>query len=322
MRRPLQLGLLLAIGVLSAGPLRASATLVAVKEQFDAGRYQEAVGALQAALRQNPRDAQLHFWLERCYLELRDWDSAIRAGQQAVQLDSGNSEFHYWLGEAYGARADDQRSLGDARKARQAYEAAVQRDPRNLRARRALMEYLVRAPWIAGGSKSKAREQLEAIAALDPLEGHLARGRYWWLEEKWDLAQAEYRRVLELKPAGVEPYLDVADFYRKRRDAAGLRAALDGAARVHPGEPRLAYFRGVMHVLAGDRLDEAERQLQLYLRGAPRHHSPSHASALEWLGKLYERQGKCREAAESYRRALRLNRDLKDAGEGLKRLKC
>ena len=54
----------------------------------------------------------------------------------------------------------------------------------------------------------------------------------------------------------------------------------------------------------------------------PRSDYPSHALTHEWLGKLYEKMGKCREARASYEKALQLDDKLKDAKNNLKRLKC
>ena len=43
--------------------------------------------------------------------------------------------------------------------------------------RRALAEFYAEAPWIVGGSEDGAKQQVDAIAAMDPVQGHLARAR-------------------------------------------------------------------------------------------------------------------------------------------------
>lgn len=322
-RRISQLGFALGTLLLCVLPALSNGPVEAAQEKFEAGRYQEAIQLLQPALRQTPQDARLHFWLARSYFELRDWDAAIRFAEQAVRLDARNSEYHFRLGQAYGEKADAERSPSYARKTRREFEEAVRLDPRSLDARRALADFHCQASWIVGGSKDEARRQIEALAAQDPLAGILARAScYWRGDEKWDQAAAEYRRVFELKPKDAEAYFEAADFYRKRRDVTGLKAATDAAAQIDPNDARLLYYRGVMHAVAGDRLDEAERLLQAYLKTPSRSDNPAHASAHEWLGKVYERMGKCSEARASYQRALQLDGNLKDAKENLKRLKC
>jgi len=312
-----------ALALLLGLPAAANGALDAARGHFKAGRYLDAVRVLQSGLEESPRDARLFFWLSRCYFELHDWQKAIHYAESALKLDSKNSDYHYWLGRAYAEKADDERSLSSGRKAKGEWEEAVRLNPQNVDARFALMEYLAQAPWIAGGSDGDARKQVEAIAALDPVRGQTARARYWWANEKWDRAEAAYRKLLEMKPQNPDPYFDAADFYRKRRDATGLKAATDAAARVSPSDPRLDYFRGVLHVISGQGLEEGERQLLSYIRKVPpRSDHPPHAAAHEWLGKLYEKMGKCREAVQHFRAALQLDSQLRDAKDALNRLKC
>lgn len=322
-RRVSQFGFAFAAWLLWALPAWSNGPVEAAQEKFEAGRYQEAIQLLQPALHKTPEDARVHFWLARSYFELRNLDAAIRSAEQAVRLDARNSEYHLRLGLTYGEKAEAERSPSYARKTRGEFEKAVQLDPRSLDARRALADFHCQASWLVGGSKAEARKQIDAMAAQDALAGLLARAScYWRGEEKWDQAAAEYRRVFELRPKDADPYFEAADFYRKRRDAAGLKAATDAAAQINPEDARLLYYRGVMHAVSGDRLDEAESQLWSYLKKPSRSDWPAHASANEWLGKVYERLGKCSEARASYERALQLDGNLKDAKANLKRLKC
>ena len=312
-------GALLAAALLCA----ASDPLLIAQRQFEAGSYREATATLQSALAQEPGNAGLHYWLARCYYELGAYDLAISSAEQAVKLDPKNSEYHQWLGRAYGGKAEKVGGLSGfslARKVRREFEEAVHLNPANLRARRDLLEFYLNAPGLVGGDKDKALQHAQAIAALDPVEGHLARAAYWLGKKKPELAEAEYRRVLEEKPGRVEPYLEVADFYQQREDASRMEAAVEPAARVNPSHRALAYYRGVVRVLAGKRLSEAEQLLKSYLTGPPRSDRPSPASTREWLGRLYERLGKQKEAAGEYRAALQLDPNLKSARDALRRV--
>lgn len=312
---------LMAMLVVAALASAANDPLETAKHEFEAADYAAANKTLRAALERAPQDARVYYWLGRCAFEQRDFDNAITHAERAVRLDPQNSEYHYWLGRAYGEKADRERSFFLGRKTKAEFEEAVRLNPSNIRARRDLMEYYADAPWIVGGSKKKARQQVEAIAALEPLEGHLARAEYWRYENELGQAEAEYRRVLELKPNRVEPYLDVADFYLRRNDAAHMEEAVEAAARVKPAERQLGFYRGVVRIVAGNRLPEAERFLKSYLATAmERSDLPSHASALEWLGRLYEKMGKCDQAAAQFRAALEREPDSKGAREGLKRV--
>lgn len=293
--------------------------------QFDAGKYRQAAAILQAALAQDGQDAGLHYWLARCYYELGDYDQAIAGAQRAVELAPGNSEYHLWLGRAYGLKAEHAgwfSGLSLARKTRQEFEEAVRLDPSNFAAQHDLIEYYLRAPGIAGGGDDKAWRQVEALAAVDAVEGHVARGDYWVDKKKPQQAEAEFRQVLEARPRRAPPYLEVADFYLSRNDAARMEEAVEATARVNPADRRLIYYRGVTRVLGGSRLAEAEQSLKTYLETVPRRSDfPSHTSAREWLGRLYERQGKCSAAVQQYRKALDLDPRSKTARDAVRRLR-
>jgi tetratricopeptide (TPR) repeat protein len=312
---------LLAVACFAAGAYGADDPLRVAEQEFATGNYAAAVTTLQGALTRKPQDARAIYWLGRCYYELRDYDNAASQLEQAVKFDSKNSEFHDWLGRAYGGKADRDRSFMEARKVRNEFEEAVHLDPANIQARRDLAEFYFQAPWIVGGSKNGAKEQIDAISALDPVRGHLVRAEFWQEEKKPDLVEGEYRWVLAANPRGIEPYLEVAGFYQHQGKAAEMKAAVDAAAKVGPNDPRLSYFRAVELILGGSSFPEAERYLKSYLASTPdRSDWPSHASARAWLGTLYEREGKRMEAAEQYRAALQLEPGMKDARQKLERL--
>jgi tetratricopeptide (TPR) repeat protein len=185
-----------------------------------------------------------------------------------------------------------------------------------------LEEYSIEAPFIVGGSKDEAKSQVDAIAALDPVQGHLARAMYdLSASKKPELAEKEYLEVLSAKPRDMEAYFDAISFFVHQNKPAEVETAIQAAAQVNPNDPRLAYARGVSRVLSGTDLPRAEQYLKSYLASTPdRSDWPSHAGAREWLGRLYEAEGKRSEAAEQYRAALQLDPGRKEAKARLQKL--
>ena len=300
----------------------ASSAIQSAQHQINAGNYTGAISTLQAAVAASSSNADLYYWLCRTYYEMRDWNNAVEQGEKAVSLEPKNSLYHQWLGRSYGGEADRDRSFSDAKKVKSEFKLAVSLNPSNIAARRDLEEYCLDAPWIAGGSKDEALEQVTAIAAIDPIAGHLARALYdrEGLKNPDD-AENELRQVLAAKPKSPDPYFEVADFYRELNKPADMGTAIDAAAQVSPSDPRLAYFRGVAAVLANANLPDAERDLKSYLASTPdRSDWPAHAAAREWLGRLYEEQGKRADAAEQYREALQLEPKRKEAKTRLEKL--
>jgi tetratricopeptide (TPR) repeat protein len=308
--------------VLLAGPaqiLRDPLTIA--RDQFERRDYQAAVNTLSDAIAEHPDDARLWHWRSRCYLEQRDYTRAVADSERAVAARPDDSEYRRWLGRAYGAAAEHSRSFSLARKVRQAFVDAVRLGPSNIAARRDLAAFYIEAPWIVGGDRSQALAQIDAIAKLNPVDGHLAQASYLAEGKRFDEAAAEYKRALDLRPNRIDPYLEAADFYEGRGDGATLASIVDQATRVSRSDPRLGYYRGVANIIANRNLAEAEELLRGYLQTPPpSSDSPSPADAREWLGRLYERQGNAAAAADEYRTALALDPDRKSAREAIRRL--
>lgn len=315
-------GIVAALSASGQSSAAVSTALESVHHQFEIGDYSGAIAALNSFLAQNPNDAEAHYWLARCYYERREIDPAVSQFERSVQLNPQSSPYHQWLGRAYGEKADREHSFFLARRVKKEFQEAVRLDPSNINARRDLEQYCLEAPWIVGGSKDEARAQVDAITQLDPVEGHLARADFYLgALKKSDLADNEYHLALDAKPSRIEPYFEAVEFYMKQNKPAEMESAIEAAAKINSADPRLEYFRGVQRLLSSRDLTGAEQYLKSYLANSPeRSEWPSHASAREWLGRLYELEGKRAEASEQYRAALQLDPGRKEARARLERL--
>ena len=307
----------------AASPQDASVIVSEAQHQFEAGNYSGAISTLQPLASSNSTNPDAYYWLGRGYYELRDYDNSIANLEKAVAISPKNSVYHDWLGRADGGKADVDRSFSFARKVKKEFQIAVSLDGSNLQARRDLEEFTLDAPWIVGGNKDEALEQADAIAAADPVAGHLAHALYDREASKNNQqAESEYQQILLAKPKKLEPFFEVADFYIAQNQPAGIDNAIQAAAAVTPTDPRIAFYRGVEGIIANHDLPDAERDLKSYLASTPdRSDWPGHASARVWLGRLYELQGKTADAAEQYRAALQINPRQKEARSRLDKLK-
>ena len=292
-----------------------------LRRLFEAGDYQQVETASQAAVSAAPQDPAVHYWLARSSYELGIYDTAVRAAEDACRLSPENSEFQMWLGRAYGRKAEIESSFFLARKTRHAFETAVKLDPSNLAARRNLVEYYTDAPWFLGGSKEKARQQVEAITALDPLEGALAMADYYRNTDQPENAQRQYELVLEKHPTKAHFYLEALDFYEHQRDALNMARVLDSAHAAVPQDPRLLFYRAVSRVIGGLQSDQAEAELKEFVAEYPGNSdSVSQAEARDWLGGIYEKEENWKAAAEQYRLALQLEPYRKRFRKSLERV--
>jgi tetratricopeptide (TPR) repeat protein len=295
------------------------------RQAYETGEYVRAAQLLRQAAAKSPQDAEIHLWLAKTYYESQQHDAAIASAERAVELNPQSSVYHEWLGKVYGEKADHAAmfsALSLARKAHKEFETAVELDEKNLSARQALIEFDCAAPGIAGGGEDKARAQIEKIAAMDPAEGHYAAGNCRRQKKDFAAAQVEFEKAIASHPSSPNLIYDIGDFAMKRNLPEMLIAVSEEGERADATDPRGTFYRGVALILKQDRLDEAERLLRSYLHRAPmRSNFPHSWRAHEYLGRLYEQQGRNPRAIEEYEIALRLEPKNHSVREALKRLK-
>lgn len=311
----LLLTLAVAAGAASAPPLQE------IESQFNAGHYADAMRSLESAIGQSPQDARLHFWMARNAYELGRFDVAVTSAEHACGLEPANSEYHLWLARSLGRKAERDSSFFEARRFRHELEEAVRLAPSSIRTRRDLAEFYASSPWIVGGSKTKARQQVAAIAQIDAAEGIAAWADYFRSTHNREEAARQYLLLLKKKPSHPMPYFEAMEFFQDGGDAAEMELFLEPAARLAPDDPHVVYYRSGARILAGRELSQAERDLETYLAEVPnRSDRPRHAGVHELLGLLYEKRGDPKRAADQYHAALALQPGLKHSVEGLKRV--
>jgi tetratricopeptide (TPR) repeat protein len=316
---------LFAVHALDVLPARAGqGAVVEAQREYNAGHYHRAVDALTEAAVKTPNDAALYFLLGQCFYQIRDFTRAVANFERSVQLLPDQSEYHDWLGKAYGRKAEQSMfltAMGWAKKTHKEFEVAVHLNPSNFEAQRDLIRFEMYAPGIAGGGDGRALKHIEELGKIDALQGQLAQGEFLSAKKRMAEADKVFAGILDSNTDRIGVYLEVADYYRDRPNAAKMSQAVAGAERIDPDDRRLKYYRGIVLVMNGNNLTEAESLLKAYLATVPDNSAfPDHSSALEWLGNLYAGQGKLSEAAAQYRASLALDPHNKTVEEALKRL--
>jgi tetratricopeptide (TPR) repeat protein len=313
------------LGVSRAGGERQDKDIDAGRQAYEASDYANAAQFLHEAAAKNPQNAEAYLWLAKTYSEMQQHDAAIANAEKAVALDPQNSVYHEWLGRAYGDKAEHAgifSGLSLAKKTRKEFETAVRLDDRNFSARQALIEYDYSAPGIAGGGEDKARPQIEKLAQMDAAEGHYAAGNCRRQKKDFVTADAEFTQALESHPKSANLIYDIGDYAMKHSRPEQLVSVANQGEGVAPTDPRGKFYRAVALVLTKSRDGDAECWLREYLKRAPlRNGYPRPFEAHEWLGRLYENEGKTQAAIAEYETALNLDPKSKSAGEALKRLK-
>jgi tetratricopeptide (TPR) repeat protein len=299
-------------------------SLADAQHDYNAGRYNRSVDALNIAIAKSPNDASLHLLLGESYYQLHEFPRAVASFERAVQLAPKESEYHDWLGKAYGRKAEESLFLSAmswARKTHREFEIAVELNPQNFEAQRDLIRYEMNAPSMVGGGDEKALKHIDALEKIDPIQGQLARAEFFATKKRVPEADTEFGKILESNADRAGVFFEVSDYYRERPDAEKMGQAVDKAEHIDPDDRRLKFYKGVLLVMEGKSPIEAEKLLKSYVATVPNNSDlPSHAAAQEWLGKLYESLGRFSEAAEEYRLSLSLDPHNKGLEEELKRV--
>jgi tetratricopeptide (TPR) repeat protein len=313
---------ILACGWSGASALAGQSSLADAQHDYNAGRYNRAVDALNTAIAKSPDDSSLHFLLGQSYYQLGDFPRAVAGFERAVQLSPKDSVYRDWLAKSYGRRAEESKFLGAmswARKTHREFEIAVELDPANFEARRDLIRYEMNAPSVIGGGDDKATKNIDALEKIDPIQGQLARGEFFATKKRMPEADAVFGKILESNSDRAGVYFEACDYYRDRLNAEKMGEAVEKAEHIDSDDRRLKFYKGVFLVMKGKSPSEGEMLLKSYVATVPENSDfPPHATALEWLGKLYESQGRLSEAAEQYKLSLSLDPHNKEVEEELK----
>ncbi len=289
---------------------------------YEAGRLEDARVSLEAAVREDPKDARGASYLGRIYLAAGNPDRAVEWMGRSVALEPASAEYHLWLARAYGHQAVQASVFKQpalARKVRKEFEEASRLDPDNLEARFGLIEYYLRAPAFLGGSPKKAGEQAEEIRRRDALEGYRAAGRIAEHRKDLDQALAQYEAAGREFPEKTEPFYWIGALLVRRGDYARAFEVYEKVLKRNPSEIKACYQIGRVSSLSGQRLERGKECLTHYLQREPKPDEPSLASAHYWLGLLYEKIGNRELARHEYSAALDLEPSMSEARHALKK---
>ena len=328
---------------------------------IEAGHWKRARAIVEPRAAANPRDAQAVWLLSRIKLAFGDLDGALTPAQQAVALEDGNSDYHFQLARVYGemaARASMFAAAGLARKFKGELDASLARNPKNLDALDALMQYSYQAPGLMGGDKGKARSIADQLVELSPVQGYLARAEL--AREAKDEAKVEesLRLAVQADPQNYEALTALANFYTRPRgrNFGAAEKHVREALALHPGRAKAysvlatvlalerrwdeleavlsasekavpddlaPYFSSANALLElGVELGRGETYARKYLGQEPEGEEPDVAHAHRVLALILEKLGRNAQAISELQTAVEMNHRFKEAREDLKRMKA
>jgi tetratricopeptide (TPR) repeat protein len=308
-------------GVVAQAAMAASASTI--HDLLVSGYVDKAIQSAQTEIAQSHDDAQVYYLLGRAYYSVKNWDKAIDSLEHATALQPDSSLYELWLGRAYGEKASDVSFLtavGWAKKARQAFERAVELDPKNVEARSDLTEFYMDAPGMLGGGSDKANEQIQKMAQQDPARAFTFRGRMAEKEKNYAEAEKGFRSAISASGSGPDYWLDLASFYRRRSRWADMEQAVQTAVGLPTAKPAIWFEAAEILQSSGRNLSQAADLLQKYLASEQKDEEAPAFRAHYLLGAILEQQKHPSEAAEQYRAALAMAQEYRPARDALKKM--
>lgn len=275
-----------------------------IEEMIDEGWWADAEMELIEVIGRNGNSVRAHYLMADIYLSELDmgrrmhWDEAEEHAKKAVELDGASVNNLMLLGHIMGIKARDGSKLsamGRAKTAKGSYEKAVKLEPDNIEARIWLVNFHRRAPGVAGGNKDEARRQAEAIAGIDPLEGHFSRaGIYEFLDKDFVKAESELEAAIALNPEESKPYYMYANFCSRRDMIERAESLMVVLSAIEPSASGPLFSIGSYHERA-KRWDDAVRQYEKIAAI-----DTTRQDALMRLGSLYQKRKQWEEALVNF----------------------
>ncbi|SRR5579884_2629626 len=223
-----------------------------------------------------------------------DYEGAMKLLEQAIAAEPAVSEYYQWLGKAAGRRAERSNILkapGLARKARQAFEKAVELDRNNVGALNDLLDYYLEAPSALGGGEEKASAIASRLGSIEPAEGSRAEALIAVKRRDYARAEAAFRRALDLQPQNTGRLLDLASFLARRGRHIEADALFCRAASADPNSPGLLFAWGKELGISGRDPQRARELLDRYLQSERRPDDPPPSEVRNILKKFVDRAG-------------------------------
>jgi tetratricopeptide (TPR) repeat protein len=242
-----------------------------------------------ALLDKHSEDASTLFLIGRNYFMLGNFKKASDYLQKATEAQPNSSEYMDWLGRAYGRRAETSNPLtapGLASKARQAFERAVQLDPKNSEGLSDLFDYYLNAPGFLGGGYEKAAALADKVTAIDPAEGYSEKARLAQKRKEYQNAEQHLRQAVAAAPHEVGHLITLAKFLATEGRTRESDAVLQQAQQVDSNSPRIWFARADLLIQEKRNLDEAKNLLEKYVQAPVTVDDPPKQDAMRLLKQV------------------------------------
>lgn len=289
-----------------------AASIEEATELLEAGRPSVALKMLEA-LEDDAAGVRL-LWMTRAANELDDWRRALDYGEQVVGRMPSSSDAHLAYAIAIRnkmAEVGKLRALAALGAYKRELARAIELDPQSADAHQEEIGYLINAPGIAGGDKARAREKLEELREISPVDALVMEAELEIQLDNRKAAYAIWTRILELEPDNTSARMSRAMALQSEQQWSEADGDFELLLERDPGSVRrlsALYQLGRSRVLGEFEAAAAVEYFDRFVAERPEGVAggvPDRADALWRRGLALEQLARPAEARESYQRALR-----------------
>jgi len=206
-----------------------------------------------------------------------NWNGAVALYEEAIRLDPSNAQIHFYLGNSYDnlyrpARAGDAANDVFLEKAIEQYKLAADKLGDNPSLQRLSLEYLVAA---YGPNKLNDPTLAEPVVIkmieIEPNEpsNYFALAKIYEDSGEYELAEETFNRAREARPNDPAVYMQLAGYYNRQGEFERTIEALGQRVAIEPENPEAHYTVATYYwdkAFRDFRLQDAEKT-ELLLKG-------------------------------------------------------
>ncbi len=290
-------------------------------ELSNAENYTHAIEIFEELIKENPENHQALFQLGKISYLKQEYKEAVKYLEKAVKLSDTSSEYYGYLGISranFAIRGSKFKFIFRARKAVKELNKAIELDPYNLEARAWIIPYYTNAPSLFGGDVDKALDQAKYISRYDHLKGARSYVEIYDTKKRYKDSEKLLLKRIEEYPGEAEYKILLGRTYYSMKIYEKAFELFEIAIVANPENIYSYYNIGRTAAKSGDKLDRGIECLREYLKTNDiRYKHWAH----ELLGEIYVLKGDKENARKEFTAALEIKPDLKEAKEGLKKIK-
>jgi len=290
-------------------------------ELSNAKNYNDAIKIFEGLISEDPESHQALFQIGKISFLKEEYKEAVKYLEKAVKLNETSSEYYGYLGISranFAIKGSKFKFVFRARKAVNELNKAIELDPYNLDARVWIIPYYTNAPKLFGGGVDKALDQAKYISRYDHLKGARSYVEIYDTKKRYKDSEELLLKRIEEYPSEEEYKILLGRTYYSMKIYDKAFELFEIAIAADPENINSYYNIGRTAAKAGNKLDRGIECLREYLKTNDIKYKHW---AHQLLGEIYVLKGDKENARKEFTAALAIKPDLKEAKEGLKKVK-